>query len=158
MTEGTGWAARLRRVLNARLEAMSFRSGLAVFAGVLALTATGITLTVTMGGGHPAAAPPAVSASAAPSSAAAQSSAAAEPSPSASPTPAQISPESQPIADFTAPEPGTTPSATSAPPRSRAPSSPPWPTYRPMGLAPSHSLKTPGGGSGANPPPGWPSR
>ena len=155
MTEGTGWAARLRRVINARLEAMSFRSGLAVFAAVFALTATGIALTVTMGGGHPtAAAPPVTSASAAPSSAAAQSSAAAGPSPSASPTLAETSPESQPIADYT-PESATIPSDTSAPPRSRAPSSPPWPTYRPMGLAPSHSLKTPGVGSGANPPPGW---
>ncbi len=74
MREGTGWAARLRRVLNARLEEMSFRSGLAVVAGVLVLTAAGIALTVTLGGGHrAAAAPPAVSASAAPSSAAAQS-------------------------------------------------------------------------------------
>jgi hypothetical protein len=151
VTEGTGWAAKLRRVLNARLEAMSFRSGLAMFAGVLALTATGIALTVTMGGGHRSGvAPSAVSASAAPRSAAAQSSGAAEPSPSATPTPAQTSPESQPIADYT---PG--PATTSAPPGSVAPSSPPWPTYRPMGLAPSHSLKTPGGGPWANPPPGW---
>ena len=156
MTEGTGWAARLRRVVNARLEAMSFRSGVAVFAAVLALTATAIALTVTVGGGHQTAAAPSVtSASTAPSSAAAQSSAAAEPSPSASPTPAPTSPQSQPIADYTR-EPATTPSGTSAPRRSRAPSSPAWPTYRPMGLAPSHSLRTPRGDPGANPPPGWP--
>jgi predicted lipid-binding transport protein (Tim44 family) len=129
---------------------MSFRSGLAVFAAVLALTATGIVLTVTMGGGHQAAAtPPAVSASAAPDPAAGQSSDAAEPSPSAGPTATQTSPESQPIADDT-PGPGTstTPAATSAAPSSL------WPTYRPMGLAPSHSLKSPGG-PGVNPPPGW---
>ena len=58
MSEGTGWAGRLRRVVNARMEEMSFRSGVAVFAGVLALTGGGIALTVTLGGGHPAAAAP----------------------------------------------------------------------------------------------------
>ena len=144
MSEGTGWAARFRRLMNARMEEMSFRSGLAVFAAVLVLTATGIALTVTLGGGHrAAAAPSAASASAAPSSAAAQSSAAAEPSPSAGPTATQISPGSEPIADYS-PGPGTstTRPATSAP-SSAAPSSSPWPTYRPMGLAPSHSLRTP---------------
>jgi hypothetical protein len=129
-------------MMNARMEEMSFRSGLAVFAAVLALTGTGIGLTVTLGGGHPAAAaPPAVSASAAPNSATAQSSDPVEPSPSADPTATQISPESEPIADYTSePKTSTTPAATSA-----APSSSPWPTYRPMGLAPSHSLRSPKG-------------
>jgi hypothetical protein len=42
--------------MNARMEEMSFRSGVAVFAGVLALTGMGIALTVTLGGGHRAAA------------------------------------------------------------------------------------------------------
>jgi hypothetical protein len=83
--EGTGRAAKLRRVMNARMEEMSFRSGVVVVTGVLALAAAVIALTVTLGGGHRAAAAP-----------------------------------------------------------SASPSSSAWPTYRPMGLSPSHSLKTPG--------------
>jgi hypothetical protein len=143
--EGTGRAAKLRRVMNARMEEMSFRSGVVVVTGVLALAAAGIALTVTLGGGHrAAAAPSAVSASVGPNSAAAQSSAAADPSPSASPAGTQVSPDAQPVADFT-PKPGTSPrqpgSSTSP---SASPSSSAWPTYRPMGLSPSHSLKTPG--------------
>ena len=146
MSEGTGWAARLRRVLNTRLEEMSFRSGLAVVAAVFALTAAGITVTLTVGGGgHGAiAAPPATSASSAPSSASAQSSAAAESSPSARSTASQTSPGSQPVADFS-PQPSASPAQASPSASSSAPpSASPWPTYHPMGLAPSHSLRTPG--------------
>ena len=71
MSEGSRWTGRLGRVLNARMEEMSFRSGVAVGAGVLALTGVGIALTVTLAAGHQAAAaPPAASAAAVPSSAA----------------------------------------------------------------------------------------
>jgi hypothetical protein len=47
VSEGSGWTGRLGRLLNARMEEMSFRSGVAVAAGVLALTGVGIALTVT---------------------------------------------------------------------------------------------------------------
>ena len=156
MSEGTGWAARLRRVMNARLEEMSFRSGVALFAAVLALTGTGIALTVTLGVSHGAVVTsPAASATAVPGSTAPPSSAEAVPSPSASPSVAPGSPaygSGPAVAD--APSPGTTTQAAS-PQASPAPSSP-SPTYRPMGLAPSHSLTSPGpGGPGADPPPGW---
>jgi hypothetical protein len=152
VSEGTGWAAGLRRVMNTRMEEMSFRSGLAVFAAVLALTGIGVALTLTLGGGHPAAAAPrAASAGAAPRSAPPQSSAAALPSPSASPTATQASPESQPVADYT-PEPVTTTHAASAPPSS------PWPTPRPP-----KRLRSRGPSQGWTPPPewwfpGWPGR
>jgi hypothetical protein len=156
VSEGTGWAARLRRVMNARMEEMSFRSGVALFAAVLALTGTGIAFTVTLGVSHgAAAAPPASSATAAQNSTAPASSAAAEPSPSASPSPDQGSPvygSGPAVADASSP--GTTTQAAS-PQSSPAPSSP-SPTYRPMGLAPSHSLTSPGpGGPVVDPPPGW---
>ena len=153
VSEGTGWAARLRRLLNTRLEEMSFRSGLAVVAAVFALTATGITLTLTVGGGHGAiAAPPATSSSSAPNAASGQSSAAAEPSPSASSTATRIEPGSQPVADYTT-QPGASPTkAAPSAPSSAPPSASPWPTYRPMGLAPSHSLKSPGRPSWVDPP------
>jgi hypothetical protein len=142
--EGTGRAAKLRRLINARMEEMSFRSGVVVVTGVLALAAAVIALTITLGGGHRAdAASSAVSASVGPSSAAAQSSAAADPSPSASPTAPQVSPEAQPVADFTR-TPGTSPTRAAPSTSPSAATSSPWPTYRPMGLAPSHSLKTPG--------------
>jgi hypothetical protein len=152
--EGTGWAARLRRVMNARMEEMSFRSGVALFAAVLALTGTGIAFTVTLGASHGAAAPPASSATAVPGSTAPPSSAEAVPSPSASPSPDQSSPvygSGPAVADASSP--GATQAASSQ--TSPAPSLP-SPTYRPMGLAPSHSLTSPGpGGPGVNPPPGW---
>jgi hypothetical protein len=139
-------------VMNARMEEMSFRSGLAVFAGVLALTATGIALTLTLGGGHPAAAaPPGASANAAPRSGAPQWSAAALPAPSASPSATQVSPESRPVAAYT-PEPVTTTHAAS--PSPSAPASSPWPTPRP----PRRKKPWPWPGSsqgGFGTPPGW---
>lgn len=94
MSEGTGWAGRLRRVLNARMEEMSFRSGVAVFAGVLALTAVGIALTVTLGAGHPAAA---TSASVTRSPMVPPSSASAAPSSSDRPSATQDAPQSAPV-------------------------------------------------------------
>jgi len=156
VSEGTGWAARLRRVLNARMEEMSFRSGVGLFAAVLALTGTGIGLTVTAGGAHQAAgAPPAASATSHPGPTAPPSAAEAVPSPSASPSAGPASPVygSAPAATYQ-PSPG----ATTQPPSAQAspvPSSP-TPTYRPMGLDPSHSLTSPRPGRPPqSPPPGW---
>ena len=110
MSEGTGWAGRLRRVLNARMEEMSFRSGVAVFAGVLALTAVGIALTVTLEAGHPAAAaPPSASASVTQSPTVPPSSASAAPSSSDSPSATQDAPQSAPApTNEDAPQPETT--------------------------------------------------
>jgi hypothetical protein len=153
VSEGTGWAARLRRVMNARMEEMSFRSGVALFAAVLALIGTGIAFTVTLGASHGAAAPPASPATAVPGSTAPPSSAEAVPSPSARPSPDQSSPvygSGPAVADASSP--GATTQAASPQTSPASPS----PTYRPMGLAPSHSLTSPGpGGPGVNPPPGW---
>ena len=47
---------RLKSTIYARMEEMSFRSGAAVFAGVLAVAGVAITLAVALGG-HGAAAP-----------------------------------------------------------------------------------------------------
>jgi len=83
--------------MNARMEEMSFRSGVAVFVGVLALTGIGIALTVTLGGGHRAAAAPlTASTSLTPSPVASPGSASAAPSPSASPSAIQDAPGSAP--------------------------------------------------------------
>ena len=54
MSEGS----KLRRAIYARMEEMSFRSGAALAAAVLAVTGLGIALTLTLGGGHGAAAAP----------------------------------------------------------------------------------------------------
>jgi hypothetical protein len=153
VSEGTGWAARLRRVIDARMEEMSFRSGVAILAAVLAFTGAGIALTVTLGGSHQAAgASPAPSVTAAPGSTAPPSSAEAAASPSASPSVAPGSPANGSVpAVADAPSPGTTHAASASPAASS-----PWPTYRPMGLEPSHSLRSPGpGGPVVNPPPWW---
>jgi hypothetical protein len=56
VSEWIGWVARLRRMLYARMEELSFRTGAATVAGVLAVAATAILLTLTQGGHH--AAPP----------------------------------------------------------------------------------------------------
>ena len=56
VSEGIGWAARLRRAINARLEEMSFRSGVAALTAVLAFTGAGIALAIALGSGHGAAA------------------------------------------------------------------------------------------------------
>jgi serine/threonine-protein kinase len=137
--------------MNARMEEMSFRSGVAVFASVLALTGTGIALAVTLGGSHQAAAAaPKASATSVPVSTAPPSSAEAVPSPSVSPSAAPGTPaygSAPAVADASSPEP--TRRATSAHP-SAAPTSP-WPTYRPMSLNPSNSVTSPEVG----PPPWW---
>ena len=54
MSEGS----KLRRAIYARMEEMSFRSGAALAAAVLAVSGLGIALTLTLGGGHGAVAAP----------------------------------------------------------------------------------------------------
>ncbi len=66
MSEWIGWVGRLRRMLYARMEELSFRTGAATVAGVCAVAATAILLTLTQGGHH--AGPPRAQAGLAPSS------------------------------------------------------------------------------------------
>jgi hypothetical protein len=56
VSEWIGWVGRLRRMIYSRMEELSFRTGFAAVAGVLAVAATAILLTLTQGGHH--AAPP----------------------------------------------------------------------------------------------------
>jgi hypothetical protein len=49
VSEWIGWVGRLKRSLYARLEELRFRTGAAAFAGVLAVAATAILLTLTQG-------------------------------------------------------------------------------------------------------------
>ena len=130
MSVGTGWANRLRRATNARMEEMSFRSGVAVLAAVLALVGMGVALTLALSGGHPAAAVQRiVPASLIPAPAAFPSPVPAEPSPSASPSVIHDAPESAPAQ--AAPQRETT--TTQAPsPRPSPTTSSPWPTPRPF--------------------------
>jgi hypothetical protein len=62
MTEGAGRAGRLRKVINARLEEMSFRSGAAVSAGAVVIGGTAIALGMMLTSGHAAVVPAAPSA------------------------------------------------------------------------------------------------
>jgi hypothetical protein len=135
--------------MDARMEEMSFRSGVAVFAGVLALTGIGIALTVTLGGGHRAAAAPlTTSTSVTPRPVAPPSSASAAPSPSASPSATQDAPGSAPAAvNEDAPPPETTKApAPQASPASSSRWLTPWPLPS-RTFGPEQSLKTP--------PPWW---
>jgi hypothetical protein len=52
VSEWIGWVGRLRRMIYARMEQLSFRTGAATVAGVLAVAATAILLTLTQGGHH----------------------------------------------------------------------------------------------------------
>jgi hypothetical protein len=144
VTEGTGWAARFRRVLNARLEEMSFRSGAAVFGAVLALTGLGLGLSLTEGGSHHPAAASAVSASV------------VTRSPASGPSPASAAPSPSPSVMHDAPEnvpaqdgPQSEATTRAAAPRVTLASSSPWPTPRPI------RTHRPGSGGPGYPPPGW---
>ena len=64
MSEWIGWVSRLRRRLYSRMEELSFRTGTATIAGVLAVAATAILLTLIQAGHH--AVPRSVQAGAAP--------------------------------------------------------------------------------------------
>ena len=66
MSEWIGRVGRLRRTIYARMEQLSFRTGAATVAGVFAVAATAVLLTLIQGGHH--AAPSRVQAGAAPSS------------------------------------------------------------------------------------------
>ena len=52
MSEWIGLVGRLRRVIYGRMEELSFRTGAATVAGVCAVAATAILLTLTQGGHH----------------------------------------------------------------------------------------------------------
>jgi hypothetical protein len=133
VNDGTGWAGKVKVVLCARLEELSFRSAVASAAGVLAVTGLGVSLTVTTGGGHQDVALPSGSAAVGAQSPAARSTPAGSapavlPSPSASPT--RIVPEA-------AYRPATHAAAvhvTSQPPSSQASAATayPGPTQRPV--------------------------
>jgi hypothetical protein len=66
VSEWIGWVGRLRQMVYSRMEELSFRTGFAAVAGVLAVAATAILLTLTQGGHH--AEPPRAQASLPPSS------------------------------------------------------------------------------------------
>jgi hypothetical protein len=55
MTEEVSRAGKIRKVINARLEEMSFRSGAAVSAGAVVVGGAAIALGVILSGGHAAA-------------------------------------------------------------------------------------------------------
>jgi len=54
VSEWIGWVGRLRRTIYSRMEELSFRTGAATVAGVIAVAATAILLTLTQGGHHAA--------------------------------------------------------------------------------------------------------
>jgi hypothetical protein len=66
VSEWIGWVSRVRRMLYSRMEELSFRTGAATVAGVMAVAATAILLTLTQGGHR--AGPPRAQAGLAPSS------------------------------------------------------------------------------------------
>lgn len=155
MSEGSGRAAKLRRTLNARMEEMSFRAGIVAFAAIVALTAAAVTLAVMLGGsGHRAGvALPAQPSASFSGSVPGASPADALPSSSAGPSAAPGSPAYGTVPQVTdAPSPGRTTQPGSGP-ASPVPS--PSPSYRPMGLAPSHSITSPAPRHPVSPPPGW---
>jgi hypothetical protein len=143
VSEWIGWVGRLRRAVYARMEELSFRTGAATVAGVFAVAATAIVLTLTQGGHH-AAPPRAAQAGAVPSRFLAVSSI-ATPSPSARTSRHQ--PTAAPDVQYV-PQPAKSPTATPqaspspsrsaplrtfwTPPRTHKPASPgprwPWPT------------------------------
>jgi hypothetical protein len=126
VSEWIGWVGRLRRMLYARMEELSFRTGAATVAGVLAVAATAILLTLTQGGHH--AAPPRAQAGLAPSSFVAAP-AIVPISPTAAHRTRTRRPEAAPEVRY-APEPAKTHTAT------------PQPAPSPMRPTPSYILRT----------------
>jgi hypothetical protein len=153
MTEEAGRVGRLRRVINARLEEMSFRSGAAVSAGAVVVGGIAIALGVILTGGHAAAVAGAPSAhvtlrpALVPASASAAASAFA--SPMATPT-GTASGSGPGLSSDPRPTPGAslTPGATTTSP---APSL----TPRPIGTY-GRYRKHPPGPKPTLTPPGWP--
>jgi hypothetical protein len=133
VTDGSGWAGKVKLLLYARLEELSFRSAVASAAGVLAITGLGVSLTVTSGGGHQDVARPNGSATVGAQSPAARSSPAGSvpavrPSPSASPAriaaEATHRPATHAAVQQAAPHPPSSQAAPGAPD--------PGPTHRPV--------------------------
>jgi hypothetical protein len=140
VSEWIGWVSRLRRTIYARMEDMSFRTGAATFAGVLAVAATAILLTLIQVGHH-AAAPRAAQAGAVPSLPVA-----APPRYASLPATHSHKHRAEHFADYV-PGPAKTPTAT--PQASPSPSRPaPWQT---PWSRPSATAKP------TTPSPGWPS-
>jgi hypothetical protein len=143
VSEWIGRVSRLRRAIYARMEALSFRTGTATIAGVIAVAVTAILLTLVQGGHH-AAPRPAAEAGAAPSSAVVRPVAVFPPA-SGLPSPSRMA---APFAVY-APKPAKSRTAT--------PQADPSPTARPT----RHSfLRAPSGnhsgGTQPSGPPGWP--
>jgi hypothetical protein len=148
VSEWIGWVGRLRRAVYARMEELSFRTGAATVAGVFAVAATAIVLTLTQGGHHAAPSRADQAGAAASRFLAAPPIAAISPSARTSPPGATAAPDG-----YYVPQPAKTPAATpqaspspsrpapmrtfwTPPPRThKAPASPgyhwPWPTPSP---------------------------
>jgi hypothetical protein len=145
VSEWIGWVSRLRRAIYARMEALSFRTGTATVAGVIAVAVTAILLTLIQGGHH-AALRTTAEASAAPSSAVAAAPVAVFPPPAD-----HSAPPSRGAAPFAVyvPKPGKSRTATPQPD--------PSPTVRPTRRS---LLREPSGkhspGSQPSEPGGWP--
>jgi hypothetical protein len=125
MTEGVGRAGSLRRVINARLEEMSFRSGAALSAGAVVVGGTAIALGLMLTSGHAAVIPggPSAHVTLRPALAPASAQASASPIDPPTVTPSGSSPA---LSYYPKPSPrtGATPAAT---PTSPAPSLTPRP-------------------------------
>jgi hypothetical protein len=142
VSEWIGWVSRLRRALYARMEELPFRTGTATIAGVLAVAATAILLTLIQVGYH--AAPRSVLAGAAP-----RSSPVASPVYAYSPRATHRAHRHRADAPFGAYVPGPAKTPTAAPQASPSPSSPAPrrpPLRYPRGTASPGTA--PGGGAG----------
>jgi hypothetical protein len=153
MTKGAGRAGKLRRVINARLEEMSFRSGAAVSAGAVVVGGTGIALGLMLTGGHAAAVTgtPSAHVTLRPALVPASASASAFASPMAAPTgtPSGSGPA---LSSDPKPTPGAslTPSATTTSPTPASSLTP-----HPIGTYGRYRKHPPGPQPTLNPP-GWP--
>ena len=151
MTEGAGQAGRLRKVINARLEEMSFRSGAALSAGAVVVGGTAIALGMMLTSGHAAAVAGAPSAHVTLRPALVPASAQASASPIDPPTVAP-SGSNPALSYYPKPSPGAnvTPAATST---SQAPA--PSLIPRPIGTFTKYRKHRPTPGPTVYPP-GWP--
>jgi len=140
VSEWIGWVGRLRRMIYARMEELSFRTGAATVAGVLAVAATAIVLTLTQGGRH--AAPPRAEAGLASSSFVAAPEVVPL-SPSAAHRSHPRRPTAAPDVHY-APSPAKTPTAT------------PQPSPSPSRPLPRHTVRTPPVTHGPPSTPGFP--
>ena len=137
MSEWIGWAGRLRRTIYARMEELNFRTGAATVAGVFAVAATAILLTLTQGS-HDAGPPRAAEAGAAPSRFLAAPPIAVFPTPAAHPSDPSRA-EAAPDVHYV-PGPAKTPTAT---PQASPSAGLPSPRHTPL-TTPPETHPTPG--------------